>query len=371
MIHYENASRGNEGFNTHVLSYTLAVSLSNFLERDLYFSFEIPSSTPPDYLSNEGFRDRFSILIESERSLVSDLLELSVRKVEEFDLSSPRKLELQLVYSYFVTTDVMKQRFGGTMIWDSFGVGRIGLTREYMQQFDLIEWTHTKLSHANVFYFLPKAEKNDLLDTIKLYYSEPIERLASKINAQLGSFDAVHLRFGDFEQIYRSDDFKIDADVFARFARFAFPERDIPILIATDGLQEREFFQRIFDGHRLTFIDELIFTDFFEDFRCLPFTDFNVLTVLNQLICAAANRFVGTYRSTFTGIIHRLRQERNVSRDIDFFPDDKVMRVMSDEFRITPDRHGFFDWNRYSVFAEEHSDLAWKREWDRQLSALD
>ncbi len=371
MIYYENASRGEEGFNTHVLSYTLAVSLSNFLERELYFAFEIPSSTPPDYVNNEKFRDRFAILVESERSLVSDLLVLPTRRVQEVDASLTRKLELQLVYSYFVTTEAMKQRFGGTMIWDSFSVGRIGLTKEHLQEFDLIEWTHTKLSHASVFYFLPRDEKNELLDTIQLRYIEPIEQLAVKIITQLGNFDAVHLRFGDFEEIYRSDDFTIDADVFADFARSAFPDRDIPIVIATDGLEEKEFFQRIFEAHQVIFIDELIFTDFFDDYRTLPFTDFNALTVLNQLICAAAGRFVGTYRSTFTGIIHRLRQERYARRDLDFFPDDKVMRVMTDDFRIVPDRQGFFEWNRYSAFAEEHSAIAWKREWDRQLSAID
>ncbi len=371
MIYYENASRGEEGFNTHVLSYTLAVSLSNFLERDLYFAFEKPSSTPPDYINNTGYRDRFAILVESGRSLVSELLILPAARVKEFDPDPARKLELQLSYSYFITTESQKRQFGNTIIWDSFGVGRIGLTREYLQEFELIEWTHTKLSHTNVFYFLPRFEKEQLLETVKLKYIEPIERLAAKIVDQLGTFHAVHLRFGDFEQIYRSDDFKIDADIFSKFVRCTFPDTGSPILIATDGLQERSFFEAIFEGHDLIFIDELIFSDFFDDFRGFPYTDFNALTILNQLICSAADRFVGTYRSTFTGIIHRLRQERYRKREFEFFPDDKVIRVMTDDFRIVPDRSGFFDWNRYSVFSEVHSDLAWKREWDRQLSALD
>jgi len=70
-------------------------------------------------------------------------------------------------------------------------------------------------------------------------------------------------------------------------------------------------------------------------------------------------------------MIHRLRQERYRKADFEFFPDEKVARLLRVELRIAPDRSGFFDWNRYSVFAENHSAMAWMREWDHDLSTID
>lgn len=371
MLYFENASRGAEGFNTHVMSYTLAASLSNFLGRGFYFDHEIPSSTPPDFAFSDPFREKFALLLKSERSLVSDLLVLPCRRVHEIDRDVAKKLELQLVYSYFVTTEEWKARFGQTLIWESFGAGRISLTREFLLSFDLIEWTHTKLSHPGYFYFLPRAEKELLLDKIRLRYIEPIEQIAERIVAEIGPFNSAHLRFGDFEQIYRSDEFSVDPATFNRFVRAVFPDDRLPVLIATDGLQEKDKLRAIFEGYRLVFIDELVFDEYSADFSKLPFTDFNVLTVIDELICASGREFIGTYRSTFTGIIHRLRQERYGKNDFNFFPDEKVARLLSADGKIAPDRSGFFDWNRYSAFAEDHAAMAWKREWDSRLTSID
>ncbi|MFN2413422.1 MAG: hypothetical protein ABR535_10285 [Pyrinomonadaceae bacterium] len=94
------------------------------------------------------------------------------------------------------------------------------------------------------------------------------------------------------------------------------------------------------------------------------------MTVLNQLLCASAERFIGTYRSTVTAIIHRLRQERYNKADFDFFPDDRVASFLSDDFALKPDKSGFFDWNRYSAFSVNHPMMAWMREWDYSLTSI-
>ncbi|HUR99227.1 MAG TPA: hypothetical protein VMZ26_14260, partial [Pyrinomonadaceae bacterium] len=117
--------------------------------------------------------------------------------------------------------------------------------------------------------------------------------------------------------------------------------------------------------------DELIFDRYRDEFAGLPFTDFNVLTVLNQLLCAASGTFVGTYYSTFTGVIHKLRQERHQKKDFMFFPDPLVSKHLSEDLRLIPDRQGFFDWNRFSAFAPSHFHMAWAREWDYDLTTVD
>ena len=120
MIYFENCSQGTEGFNTHVIAYTLCISLSNLLDRDFYFDFEVPSSSPPDYAAKPEWKQKFGVLMESPRSLVSDLLMLSNRRVYEIDRNVANKLELQHTHSHFVTTESLRSRYGQTMIFEHF-----------------------------------------------------------------------------------------------------------------------------------------------------------------------------------------------------------------------------------------------------------
>lgn len=370
MIYFENASRGEEGFNTHLMSYTICVSLSNFLDRDFYFDYEIPCSTPPAYAAKDGYREKFGILLRSRRSLVSDLIRIPARRRFEIDREVVNKACFELLYSHFLTTEALRARFKGTFIWDSFGVGRIDLTREELQEYELIEWTHSKLTHPCVFYFLDKKEKKELLRTVEIRYLDEIESLAASIMREIGNYQAVHLRLGDFLTNYRADEYAVNEKRFRRYIETVFADRSLPVLVATDGLDEKKIFAELLQNYRTIFIDELIFDEYRTEYGRLPFTDFNVLSILNQILCAGAELFIGTYRSTFTSIIHRLRQERFSRRDFNFFPDDKVSKLLTADYLLAPDRQGFFDWNRYSVFAAEHQAIAWMREWDHQYTWL-
>lgn len=286
------------------------------------------------------------------------------------DRQIENKAGFQLLYSYFITTDELRTKFEGTMVWDSFSVGRHCLTREQLQQSELIEWTHSKIATPAFFYFLKRPEKQALMDSVKIQYLDEIEKLAAGITQKAGAFNAFHLRLGDFLTNYKADDYAVDIPRFEEYVKAVFPDKTMPVLAATDGLHEKELFQTMFPDHRIIFIDELIFDEYRGEYERLPYTDFNVVSILNQLICSEAETFIGTYRSTFTAIIHRLRQERYGKKDFHFFPDGKVARLLKDN-KILPDRHGFFDWNRYSAFAEDHPAMAWMREWDHDLTSID
>lgn len=371
MIYFENASRGEEGLNTHVVSYTMCISLSNFLGRDFFFDYEIPCSTPPDYASRPEFREKYKLLLDSPRSLVSQLVQIPNRRVFEIDRSVENKAAFQMIYSHFATTEAMKERFEGTIVWDSFSVGRIPQTREALDERDLIEWTHTKLANPAAFYFLGRDEKRALLDSVKVKYATSIERLAAEISLDTGPFYAAHLRLGDYPRNYGIDGYTVDPAKFRSYLAGVFTDDSLPILIATDGLHEKEVFAKLLDGYRFEFIDEIVFEYYRRQYGELEFTDFNALSIINQLLCSSAEAFVGTYRSTFTSIIHRIRQERYGKTDFEFFPDEKVAKLLNADGRIAPDRSGFFDWNRYSVFSEDHSSMAWMREWNHELTAID
>src|SRR5690242_12027487 len=128
MIYFENCSKGSEGFNTHVIAYTLCISLSNFLGQDFYFDYEIPSSSPPGFASKPGWSEKFGILMSSPRSLVSDLIAIPNHRIFEIDRNVENKIELQHTHSHFVTTEELREKFGATMIFEHFGMGRRSLT---------------------------------------------------------------------------------------------------------------------------------------------------------------------------------------------------------------------------------------------------
>ncbi len=371
MIYIENAAKGLDGFTTHVMTLVSGICLSKFLNRPFYFDYEIPCSTPPEYASRDEFKNKFAILMNSERSLVSQLIDMPADRVFEIDRTISNKSSYEKLYSYFVTTNEIKARFENTPIWDFFGFGRFPLTREELQTYALIEWTHTSLSNPSCFYFLPRNEKNELLASVQVKFIPEIELLASDIIAQLGNYYAVHLRLGDFLTNYASDEYRVNVDRFRKYVAANFEDKSLPILIATDGLHEKHLLTKIFDGYKTVYIDEFIFDNFRERYEALPFTDFNSLTILNQLICSAADLFIGTYRSTFTSLIHRIRQERYKKKDFFFFPDDRVAALLGPDMKIHKDRRGFFDWNGYSVFTPDHATMSWRREWDFDLTSID
>jgi hypothetical protein len=373
MIYIENAAQGKDGFTTHIMTLVSAICFSKFLGRPFFLDYEIPCSTPPAYASKDEFKDKFSILMNSERSLVSHLVDMPADRVYEIDRTVSNKAAYEKLYSYFVTTEAMKARFGQTAIWDFFGFGRFSLTREELQTYDLIEWTHTSLSNPSCFYFLPRKEKDALLASIHVRFISEIESLAVDIITELGAYNAVHLRLGDFLTNYANDQFpyRVELERFRKYIAANFPDRTLPVLIATDGLQEKEMFASMFDGYKTVFIDEFIFDNFRERYEQLPYTDFNSLTILNQLICAAGELFIGTYRSTFTSLIHRIRQERYRRKDFLFFPDERVAVLLGPDMKIHKNRTGFFDWNGYTVFTPDHATLSWRREWDFDLTSID
>lgn len=371
MIYFENYKKGVTGLNNHLIPYTLAISLSNFLERNFFFDFECHTFVPPDYAVNSGESDKFRILMESRRSRLSDLVEIPNRRVFEVDRDTPNKIRLEDLFRVFLTTEEQKAKYGNSMIWNFFGMGREALTREYLQEFDLIEiGEECSLVNVSFFYFLARQEKNELLASVKIRYRNELEKISKKISDTVGRYNAIHLRLGDFRTSYSSDGFKVNAGRFARYFDEMMPDKTVPVLVATDGLHEKELFADLLKPFKYRFIDEMVFEEYGRDFREMEFTDFNALSVIDQIICANSEIFIGTCRSTFTSIIHRLRQERHGKTDFNFVPDERIMRLLTPDNKIGADSGGFFEWNRYSIFSEHYHYPAWMREWNYELTSL-
>lgn len=352
------------------MSYTLCLSLSNFLDREFFFDYDFPSIGPPDYAVNSDLKKKFEILMNSKRSLVTELVDMPARKCFELEREIPKKVRLEGLMHGFLTTRALQAKYKDSVIWDSFRLSRPGIAKEELQPFDLIEIDEHNLINISYFYFLNKDEKKTLLDSVKIRYLADIESLAQKIGGELGSFNAVHIRLGDFFAAYGADGYSIDIERVRKYLEANLTDCKLPLLIATDGLQEKELFATLLKDYKYLFIDELIFDEYRKEFVGLEFTDFNVLSILNQLLCAASESFIGTCRSTFTVIIHRLRQERYGKKDFNFLPDDRMAKVLSPDYKIVPDNQGFFEWNRYSIFNDDPHSVGWLREWNYDLTSL-
>jgi hypothetical protein len=341
------------------------------LERDFFFDFEYPPSTPPEFAVKGDERNKFKLLMESRRSLVSDLVKIPNRRVYEIDRSIPNKIRLEDPYLTFLTTSEQKAQYGDTMIWNFFGLGREAITREHLREFDLIEVGEKgSLVNSSFFYFLVRPEKNELLDSVRISYRDDLEKLSEKISDQIGRYNAVHLRLGDFRTAYDSDGFKVNAERFARYFDEMMPDKTVPLLVATDGLHEKELFAELLKPFKYRFIAEMIFEEYGSNFSEMEFTDFSALSVIEQIICANSEIFTGTCRSTFTSIIHRLRQERHGKTDFNFVPDERILRLLTPDNQIRADSSGFFEWNRYSIFSEHYQYPAWMREWNYEWTSL-
>ncbi|MBV9242043.1 MAG: hypothetical protein JO314_08540 [Acidobacteria bacterium] len=373
MFYTEMTGRGGDGFTTHLMTWSFCVAFSHYLGgRPFYLSHEVPASTPPEYATKPEFRDRYGVLLRSPRSLVSNIVDMPANRVFDLDRNAENKLELQLLYSHFATTEEIRAKFGATPLWEFFSFGRVGHTLEEFRSYDLIEWTHPSCTNLAVFYWLPRQEKEDLLAASKIRFIPEIEEFVTNILQELGRFYSGHTRLGDFRKTYGSTgELDLDIDRYRKFIALNYPDESLPIVMSTDALHEREMFEQIFSGRKLVFLDEFIFDNYRDRYLGLEWRDFNVLSVLNQLVAAAGEVFVGTYRSTFTGMIHRLRQERHRYKDFNYFPDARVANLLNEQMKLAPDRSGFFDWNRFSYFIPDHASLAWRREWDFDLTSID
>ena len=144
----------------------------------------------------------------------------------------------------------------------------------------------------------------------KRQYLDAAERIA----AGLGSFNAVHIRRDDFvsnalsqEKITRAASIsgqEIVANLASRM------DRDVPLVICTDGSSREEIFGPIQKHFRETiFLDRYLreSASVRELLAGLPQEDESVDALVTQLVASKAQVFAGTLFSTFTGLIHRMR----------------------------------------------------------------
>ena len=235
---------------------------------------------------------------------------------------------------------------------------------------DLHISAHT-LGHYSHFFYLDEDRRHRLVDLMRrLRPKLPYLEAAEDVAASLGSFNAIHIRRGDFVQnelsrmhITRAASIggqEIVANLASRM------HRDDPLVICTDGSPEEELFGPI----RTYFRDTIFLHRFLNEHRpirrrlaALPRSDEGVLALLTQLVASKAQVFAGTLFSTFTALIHRLRGwSRRESRALYCYNDFVSPLVRFERCEFLPVDDGLYTWNRirYPVSPDAYS---WLREW--------
>ncbi|OJY47102.1 O-fucosyltransferase family protein [Pseudonocardia sp. 73-21] len=231
--------------------------------------------------------------------------------------------------------------------------------------------TTEALGNYSTSFYLEDERRHEVADLMRQVRPKQAYRdAADRITAGLGTYNAIHLRRGDFltNELSRRGISRAATthgwEVVGNLA--AHMNRDTPLVICTDGTAGEEIFGPIQRHFRHSvFLDQHLREDAAarDCVRSLPQRGEAVDALLTQLVATKAHTFAGTFFSTFTGLIHRMRGFVDPHAEALYCYDDfQSPLVRFDHGAFLPVDDGPFTWNqvRYPVSPDAYS---WMREW--------
>jgi hypothetical protein len=354
------------GFSNNKMSLDIAIVLAHLTDRVLVpYRFRLPRRLPA----------RPGVVLEPLQIL--DLFDIPVPWSDEYLFKTWISPPGALACSWEPVFESVLC-FPGTIPTDDGDFQRFRNGRQYVQVLtqqhdeapDLHISTHA-LGHYSYFFYLDGGRRRQVVDMMKrLRPKRPYLEIADRIAAAFGSFNAIHVRRGDFvtnelskKKISRAASIsgqEIVANLASRM------NRDDPLVICTDGSPRDHIFGPIQKYFRQTvFLDRYLREDATTRAMIsrLPRDDEAALVLVTQLVASKAAVFAGTLFSTFTALIHRLRGF--AGREPNFlycYNDCLSPLVRFDRCEFLPVDDGPYSWNRirYPVSPDAYS---WLREW--------
>jgi hypothetical protein len=356
------------GFSNNKMSLDIAIVLAHLTGRTLVpYRFRLPRKAPVDAPPHCAV----------EPMLVPDLFDIPVPCSTEYLLrtwitvSGARQCVwapvVESVLCFPAPQPIDDTRF------QQFGNGRpyvYTLSQEDEDAPDLHIHTQT-LGHYSYVFYLDDARRQQVIELMKRVRAKrPYLSVADRIATSIGSFNAIHVRRGDFlrneltkHKITRTTSVTGEEIVANLASRM---HRDDPLVICTDGDSGEEIFHPIRQYFRETIFLHRYFDEsasIREMIAQLPRTDESVVALLTQLVASKARVFAGTLFSTFTALIHRLRGfDRQESRFLYCHNDFSSPLVRFEHCEFLPVDDGPFTWNRIR-YPVSPSAYAWMREW--------
>ena len=212
------------------------------------------------------------------------------------------------------------------------------LFAEGRKRLPLDKTLHLKLTLGwySRFFYKRSDSLNKAISSVK--FKKEYVDLANKIYYSIGEFQGMHLRLSDHIKMFETTQemFELWLDNFAH--------NNLPIVLSTCEPGHKMVQD---NKHRFILLDEYIVNNFRDEFMALPFQDEVVFGLICNLVMHNATNFVGTSGSTYTGYIHRNRNQKGIET-WDFFdnpPKTKATR---------------YSWNGSSL---EGGRKMWWREW--------
>jgi len=380
QLFYTNYQSGQSGLSNAIMSIESGVVMAFLTNRLLLLD---GNTSPPANIVQYGGR-----VDNTEMSKVTDLIDLPVAWDEPSakslkGLASAELTKLSLMDMVFYVPDTVdidspdaKYFARGRQTWvcETDELRDIPLLRvSEKPRIPGGKYHRNNLCFYSYLFYLDNETRRAAYRLLqRMQAKAPYAELARKVAADLGRFNAVHMRRGDFKVTYGVtvlDRHPWEA-IEALEKHFSRNER---LLICTDERDDPFFneLKGVWKDH--VFIDHHILDHFGKEFFALPRHDSIALAYLSQLVAAESEDFIGTMTSTFTSIIQRYRGNRGKREPFKFLwnelpdPEDRFERgrhpvsecvpledgIMIEEFE------GPYSWNRYN----QRINPAWMREW--------
>jgi hypothetical protein len=221
------------------------------------------------------------------------------------------------------------------------------------------------------FFHLDGERRRRLIDLMRqVRPRRPYRELSDRVVESLGSFNAIHVRRGDFTSLgFTPRSATVDGrEVVTNLASLM--SNDELLVVSTDGSMDnpadREFFAPIRRHFKhVLFLDRFLLDEarWRREFLELPLHDDTVLALVAQLVVSRARVFAGTLFSTFTAIIHRLRGfEGRTPHFLYCYSDFLSPLVRFENCEFLPVGEGHYSWNRVR-FPVSPGAYSWFREW--------
>ena len=364
---------GSAGLSNLIMSIELGVVLSSLTDRALVLK---GNSTPvANVVQYDG------IVRNTHPSRITDLIDLGVPWVDadEINLAAFAPHELcnepawDCVFHFPGDLSIESDDFR------SFARGRttfitVGEELEHVPALAFSGGAEEQtLSFYSYFFYLDHAAQLKAFDALRRVQPKPeLKGLAARAARDLGQFNAVHIRRGDFKVTtgVTTRDRTAEEAIEMLDGQFG---RDERLVILTDEASD-PFFDEIKAAYRdHVFLDHHILENYEKEFSDLPARDSIALAYLSQLVAADSQNFVGSMSSTFTSLIQRSRGNAGKEEPFKFLwnelpaPGDKLepgRHAKSDCIRLengvmVEDWKGPYSWNRM----DERLNPGWMREW--------
>lgn len=379
-LYYTNYLSGGAGLSNGIMSIEVGVVLAHLTNRLLVLDGNVPP--PANIVTYDG---RVNNLRPSR---ITDLLDIPVPWVEPdaVELEGLESLELTNLplgdFAFYfpktldVSTGDARSFARDRKHWLTVAGAHDQVPLLRLSEEPLVPGTQRHrdnlCSYSYLFYLDDETRRSVYRLLQRAQAKQPFAELAQRVARDIGPFNAVHLRRGDFKVTYgvttleRRPAEAIEAldQVFGR---------NEPLVIVTDERDDPFFAEIKLAYPHHYFVDWHILDNYGAEFAGLPQNDSLSLAYLSQLVAAEAKEFIGTMTSTFTGLIQRGRGNRGRSEVFRYLwnelPDshhdiERGRHAISDcipldRGQMIEQFSGPYSWNRVSQLLNP----AWMREW--------